>query len=219
MNCPLCLWDEWETFPGKHVSRRYVACQHCGKDVVRLDPLISFEESLGIYGKSYFEEMQGTMDPGRAADFADYGLLDFESFVEFGPGGDQVLKWLRGFGKYVEGVDVNPATIERLRSQGIPAHMTPLELDRDLFDVALSYHYLEHIRNPRLELRYQAAIAKRIFLHVPVGLDELGNRDHNWLISAEALAKIAERFGTILRSDIRIYPAGSALQLLIEVRR
>jgi len=223
MRCPLCLWDEWEDYPARHDSRRYVACRHCGSDVVRLEPLLSFEDSLGIYGQDYFEEMQadGHLDDGRAADFADYGLLapEFESFVEFGPGGDQVLKWLRGFGKYVEAVDINRSTVDHLRAQGIPAHLTALELERDLFDVALSYHYLEHVRNPLLELRYQAAIAKLVFLHVPVGLAELGNRDHNWLISAEALAKISERFGTIVRSDIRRYPVGPALQLLIEVER
>ena len=219
MKCPLCAWDEWQEYSADHPSRKYVSCRHCGDSVVRLEPLLSFEDSLGVYDRDYFEEMQAGIHADRRIDLADYGLLKFESFVEFGPGGDQLLKWLAGFGKYVEAVDINSATLDHLRAQGIPAHLGPLELERDLFDVAISFHYLEHIRNPLLELRYQAAIAKRILLHVPTGLSELGNRDHNWLISAEALATIAERFGKIVRSDVRVYPVGSALQLLIEVRK
>ena len=219
MNCPLCGFDDWAPYSAAHPSRTYVACKHCGEDVVRLEPLLRFEDALEIYSEDYFEKMQALDDPGRRGDFADYGLLAFDSFVEFGAGGDQVLRWLAGLGKYVEAVDVNVSTLEHLRRQGIPGAMTPLELDRARFDVALSYHYLEHIRNPLLELRFQFAIADRVLLHVPIGLEEIGNPDHNWLLSGEAICTILERFGRISRSDVRLYPGGRALQVLTEVRR
>ena len=219
MICPLCAWDEWAPYPGKHPSRSYVVCKHCGDDVVRLEPLLRFEDAVEIYRKDYFETMQGIDQSFRRADFAEYGLLDFESFVEFGPGGDQVLKWLRELGKCVEAVDINPATLRQLRALGIPAAMTPLELNRSRFDVALSYHYLEHIRNPLLELSYQFAIADYVLVHMPTGLEELGNPDHNWRISAEGVCRMVERFGKIVRTDVRTYPAGTALQILAEAKR
>lgn len=219
MICPLCAFDDWESYPADHASRAYVVCKHCGEDVVRLDPLIRFEEALALYGVDYFEQMQAYDQSFRRDDFAGWDLLKYESFVEFGPGGDQVLKWLAGFGKYVEGVDINAATREHLRQQGIRTATTALELDRSHFEVALSYHYLEHTRNPLLELRYQFAIADRVLLHVPIGLSELGNPDHNWLLSAEAVCQIVERFGTVLRKEIRPYEVGNALQILAETKR
>jgi hypothetical protein len=195
-----------------------VHCYHCGEDVVRLDPLLRFEDALAIYGEDYFRQMQGIDQSFRLRDFAEYGLLDFFSFVEFGPGGDQVLKWLRSQRKYVEAVDVNLSTLRQLRSEGIPAAMTPLELDRARFDVALSYHYLEHTRNPLLEILHQFSIADRVLVHIPIGLEELGNADHNWLLSGESVCRIVSRFGEIIRKDIRVYPGGRALQILARTK-
>lgn len=75
--------------------------------------------------------------------------------LEVGSGGGQHLGWLAARGWRVEGQDVDPQAVERLRATlGVPVHLGPLPalgLEAGAYDAIVLNHVLEHVHAP-LEL-------------------------------------------------------------------
>jgi len=220
MNCPVCEYDHWSRYADhKDKVHGYYECTRCNSDVVRLHPLIDFTQACSIYTEKYLKNFPNgiTTPEHRKNDFSGM-VIDGACFLEFGPGPVTPAMWLRESGARVDLVDINEASLKVFRSMGFFAHKTLADLQKsDKYDVVYSYHYLEHALNVRLEVGIHCLLGKRVIMEVPVGLSEINNPDHNWLLSEGAWRKIIEHYGEIIRTENHTYGT-SGESVLFDIR-
>lgn len=228
MNCPVCLKDDW-VFVRKNRSngRDYVRCGRCGDGVIRMEPPIRAEEIA--YDRPLPEGMVNdeTYNAWQMARLGEFGLLRRARYLELGCGiGGLALK-LQEMGKTVHVIEQNPHARRYCREHGLPAYSAYTDLPSSMgYDVVLSFHYLEHLANFKIDLAQQRALADCVFLCMPTGPAELDNPDHNWILSSERLVSMVLRGGVpILRKKLESYPltwkkeTGEITLLLIPGRR
>lgn len=208
MNCPVCTHDSWKHI-ASHIdgTHEYVSCSTCGSDVVRLHPLFDFEQACGVYTEEYLKNFaSGITTPDcRKSDFD--GMISSGScFLEFGPGPVTPALWLKESGCNVDLVEINNASLKVFRSMGFNAYKVIADIQKaDKYDVVYSYHFLEHTLNVKLEVGIHCLLGKNVMIEVPVGLFEINNPDHNWLLSENSWRKIISRYGEIVETKKNTY--------------
>jgi len=82
-----------------------------------------------------------------------------KTLIDWGCGRGELVEFFRQKGTEAYGVEYNERTSSEARSRSIPVYLTkpikpgyqPFELFES--DVAIAYHFLEHVPNPRLQLQ------------------------------------------------------------------
>lgn len=114
------------------------------------EPIVS-DHYRDISGSHYFEHHQSdSQNLGYefdAAYFKPY-LKPTDIVLDFGCGNGGIMLLLKEEVKQIDGLEVNPAAIERVRSLGLTVFSSLSELPEEpVYDVVLSNHVLEHVRD------------------------------------------------------------------------
>jgi 2-polyprenyl-3-methyl-5-hydroxy-6-metoxy-1,4-benzoquinol methylase len=173
--CGVCDSDNWRTYAsGKdyeyHTSAdqfQMVECQVCGN--IYLNPRPIQEELSAIYPPNYYAynydkainpiaiRAKDWLDSIKVKQWLSYLTTSKPRFLDVGCGNGRYLNMLHRLGvskKYLYGVELSEAPIERLNSEGFQGYFGRIEdvaekLPSESFDLIVLLQVLEHVSEPR----------------------------------------------------------------------
>lgn len=132
--------------------------------------------------------------------------------LEFGCAEGMLLYALKQKGYQVMGNDVCAIADESMKELGIEISKAPIEefASGDYkFDLIMSFHVIEHIRDPFSVMKNLSNMLKPggvLLMHVPVDDQELSNMDHFHFFTNESCMCLMKQFTEDIRSDFVYYP-------------
>jgi 2-polyprenyl-3-methyl-5-hydroxy-6-metoxy-1,4-benzoquinol methylase len=143
-------------------------------------------------------------------------LLGLDRFVDVGCGPGFLLETLSEMGKSVMGVEINPHAREFMARRVIPSvpALSDLRAEDD-WEVVMSWHFLEHIHDPRGAIAEMFDVASRaVMTHVPTNHGEYQNPDHLWHFQVEHIRRILLDFSPDVDTfDTTYSPRGTELKV------
>lgn len=180
-------------------------------------------------------DWQGKPSPGFDAYFAKTeplaALPTGSRLLEIGFGDGQLLRWCRGKGHAITGVEIVPALVERARELGIDCLAGPVDeatLGSRMFDAIVAFDVLEHMTFEEIasffaNTRPNLAPNGFYLLRFPNGASPFGysyqasDITHKSVLSLGIMKQLAQRAGLQVVATLqpRPYPPG----LLAKVKR
>lgn len=221
--CPICESKDVVKIYGNSIYR----CNDCSHAYRKYISDIVLDK---YYDKAYWEEdknRQGIMDvkpsnqwdewlAGRLDILEHFKILEFENpsqikILEFGCSEGMLLYELKKRGFDVKGNDV--CAIEEISRKELGIEISPLPIEEfaktgEKFDVIMSYHCVEHLRNPLEVTKNLGECLKKggvLLMHVPVDDAEFGNMDHYHFFTKESGIKLLETVAQDVRTYITTY--------------
>ncbi|WP_243438753.1 class I SAM-dependent methyltransferase [Fundidesulfovibrio soli] len=240
--CPVCAAEATAAPPNRH-GRVVAGCAACGHHFV-LNPWSEAEVRSFYQGMEYFRKNCAHQGIASIEDDAAWqgwtahrlGQLERLLLPRLGPGPlrilevgcleGRVLQGLARLGHNVSGCDVN-AEVAALGARLFGLDIRPGSPEEcgfapANFDAVISFHTLEHLRDPFAALDCQRELLRpggAVFLEVPLNEPDHDNRDHLHFFSEASLGHALRKLFTGVETEANVFAdasgraIGSALAL------
>lgn len=211
--CPVC-GGEYSAVHVNRYKRLIAACRRCGHHFVA-NPWPELEVAGFYQGFEYFSknyEHQGVYsleEDAQWAGWVGHRMHQLETFcLSQLPGGQldileqgclegRVLSVLSERGHRIVGCDVNAQVAQAGREHfGIDIRIGSIEtcgFEPESFDLIYSFHTLEHLRDPILNLAATKVLLKpggMVFFEIPLNETAYENRDHLHFFSLDSVSRV-----------------------------
>ena len=155
------------------VTLSLMECEGCGAAQMLSDTPLGEDYDV-VYRSIGVSSTYRNSKKSQLSQFLDTYELHDKRVIEVGCGDGQFLELLKEIGLDCCGVEAGNENIETCRKKGLDAHSFDFLTDDDAFDAFMTFHYLEHLPEPRAF----AETLYRILRPGGIGLVEVPNYDH-----------------------------------------